>query len=162
REAGEADSDHPLRHRVLGCDPESRADARMGRDQPRRSGTADQSRRAGGSLRLSQGAPDDASPRFAGRRDACARDSENALVVLDAVLAGSLDPAMPTLQYSKYVDRSFLNALSSSIQPAAISAPDIPASICSLSDDDPASMSMGILSCSYSYGGWRHANFEGF
>ena len=33
-----------------------------------------------------------------------------------------------------------------------------PASICSRSSDDPARMSNGSFSCSYSYGGWRQAN----
>ena len=42
-----------------------------------------------------------------------------------------------------------------------MSAAGIPDSICVRSADDPARMSIGCFSASYSYGGWRQANFAG-
>ena len=37
----------------------------------------------------------------------------------------------------------------------------VPASICSRNCGDPARMSIGSLSCSYWYGGWRQSGCEG-
>ena len=64
--------------------------------------------------------------------------------------------------YRRYRRRTSSNAVDRAIATIArCRAPATPASICSRSSDDPARMSNGSFSCSYSYGGSRQLKLSG-
>ena len=125
---------------------------------------------AGAGVRAAQGAPDRASPAAAdGAGDEGAGDREDA-VLTDAVPDASSEscqrsvrgpPGTCSTSVHQERLRRALNAASSlsSSRRSPSAARPLRSARAALSE--PARMSIGSLSCSYSYGGWRHANSRG-